>query len=91
MNSNPLVSLLGKQPQQNSMFGNMSGMLKQFNDFRQNPVQFLVAKNYNIPKDFNGSPQDLVQHLLNTNQMSQSQFEEVSSLAKQMQGMFTHR
>ena len=38
---------------------------------RQNPMKFLASK-YNIPENIN-SPQDIVQHLLNTGQVSQSQ------------------
>ena len=90
MISNPLMSLLGNNQQSNPVFGNMTNMLKQFREFKKNPVQFLVSKNYNVPQNFNGGPQELVQHLLNTNQMSQAQFNDLSDLAKQMQNVFTH-
>ncbi len=48
--------------------GNILGMLQQF---KSNPMQML-SKRFNIPQGLNG-PQDIVQHLLNTNQISQQQ------------------
>lgn len=39
--------------------------------FRQNPVQLLSQK-YSIPQNVN-SPQDILQHLLNTGQVTQNQ------------------
>ena len=41
------------------------------NQFRQNPMMMLSQK-YNIPKDMS-DPNAIIQHLLNTNQVSQQQ------------------
>lgn len=90
MNSNPLMSVFGKQHNSSPISG-MTDMFKQFGEFKQNPAKFLISKNYNIPQDFNGTPQELVQHLMNTNQMSQTQFNELTGLANQMQSLFAHR
>lgn len=47
---------------------NLLGMLQQF---RSNPMGML-AKKYNIPQNLN-NPNDIIQHLLNTKQVSQEQ------------------
>lgn len=93
MISNPLMSLLGNNrgSVNQSPISNMTEMFKQFGEFQKNPTKFLISRNYNIPQDFNGTPQELVQHLVNTNQMSQNQFNELSGLANQMQNIFAHR
>lgn len=56
------------------MFGNQQGhpmmnMLSQFQQFR---------------KSFNGDPKEQVQQLLNSGQMSQEQFNQLSQMAQQM-------
>ena len=52
------------QPQQNNMFNMIS-------QFKQNPLAVL-SQRYNIPQDMN-DPNQILQHLLNTNQVSQDQ------------------
>lgn len=52
----------------NSPFGNMMNMMAQFNQFRQN---------------FRGDPKQKVQELLNSGQMSQQQFDQLSQIAQQ--------
>lgn len=62
------------KPQQNMQmpgpFQNISNMMQQFNQFKQN---------------FQGNPQQRVQELLNSGQMTQEQFNQLSNLAKQFQ------
>lgn len=58
---NPLYQQL--QPQNN--------FLSILNQFRQNPLAALSQK-YNIPQNMN-DPNQILQHLLNTNQVSQRQ------------------
>lgn len=52
--------------------GNMMNMVQQFNEFRQ---------------AFQGDPKQKVQELLNSGQMSQSQFNELQGMARQFQQM----
>lgn len=46
-------------------------MLQMISQFKSNPMAML-SQRYNIPQNIN-NPQDIVQHLLNTGQVSQSQ------------------
>ena len=49
----------------------MNQFAQLYSQFRQNPLAML-SKRFNIPKDLQ-DPQQIVQHLLNSNQISQSQ------------------
>ena len=57
------------------MFGSMQNFNNQFNSFKQNFSQ----------QGF-GNPQALVQNMLNTGQMSQSQFNQLSAMADAIMG-----
>lgn len=52
---------------------NIAGMMKQFNEFRQN---------------FQGDPQQMVQQLLNSGKMSQAQYNQLSQMANQFMQLF---
>lgn len=47
------------------------GMMQMYQQFRQNPMS-LLGRRFNIPQGIQ-SPQDIVQHLLNSGQVSQAQ------------------
>lgn len=51
------------------MNNNIFGLL---NALTQNPLQFLAQRGLNIPTNLN-DPQAIIQHLLNTGQISQDQ------------------
>ena len=51
--------------------GNLMQMAQLYMQFKQNPMGML-SQRFNIPQNMN-NPQEIVQHLLNTNQVSQAQ------------------
>ena len=51
----------------NNQMANMLGQLK------QNPIQFLMQRRFNIPANMANDPNAIVQHLLKTGQISQDQ------------------
>lgn len=55
-----------------------NNFLSMFNEFRQNPVAML-SKRYNIPQGMS-NPDEILQHLLNTNQVSQDQVNHVMQM-----------
>ena len=59
-------------------------IMNQFNDFKQNPFQFLLQHKINIPNEYANNPQGAVQYLMNTGDMSQETFEGLRSKASQM-------
>lgn len=60
----------------------MANLFTQMNALRSNPVQFLAHRKLNLPPNFQGGPQQIVQYLLNTGQMSQEQFNRLQSMIR---------
>ena len=66
------------------MIGDMKDIMDMYNQIRQNPMQ-LLSKRFNIPQNVDlNNPNDIIQHLLNTGQVSQAQVNN----AMQMKNMF---
>ena len=60
------------------MAGNMNDFMNLYQQFQQNPMQML-SRRFNIPQNIN-NPNDIVQHLLNTGQVSQAQVNQVMQM-----------
>lgn len=55
-----------------------NNFLSMLNQFKQNPVTML-SQRYNIPQDMN-NPDEILQHLLNTRQVTQEQVNKVMQM-----------
>ena len=68
-------------------FGSMSGFMGQFQNFFRNPMQFLMQKKLNLPQNINPmqNPQAAIQHLMNSGQLSQEQYNQLQQTARQIQ------
>lgn len=65
------------------MVGNMKDIMNMYNRFRQNPMQMLCQR-FNIPQNINmQDPNDIIQHLLNTGQITQNQVNQAMSMRNQ--------
>ena len=60
---------------------NIFGMLQQF---KANPMQMLMQRRLNVPQNISGDPQAILNHLLQTGQISQNQ---VNQAYQMMQGL----
>lgn len=62
--------------------GNMSRMnpMQMLQQLRQNPMQFLRQAGYNMPENLN-DPNQIIQHLMNSNQVTQQQYERARQMA----------
>lgn len=58
--------------------GSLYEIAQMYQQFRQNPLSFLTRK-YNIPGGLS-DPQAIIQHLLNSGQITQTQLNEVVKL-----------
>ena len=58
----------------------MMNMMKMFQQFKSNPMQML-SRRFNIPQDIANDPNEILQHLINTNQVSQNQIDQISQMA----------
>lgn len=56
----------------------MNGLMNMYQQFKTNPMQIL-SQRFNIPQNMN-NPNDIIQHLLNTGQISQSQVNQAMQL-----------
>ena len=57
---------------------NPTQFMQVYQQFRQNPLS-LLGRRFNIPQGMN-SPQDIIQHLLNSGQVSQDQVNRAMSM-----------
>jgi len=65
------------------MVGNMQDIMNFYQKFRQNPMQILNQK-FNIPQNVDMSdPNAILQHLLNTGQVSQDQVNNAMKMRNQ--------
>lgn len=53
---------------------NISNIMQMYGQFRQNPMQIL-SRRFNIPQNMN-NPEGIIQHLLDSGQISQAQLNE---------------
>lgn len=67
-------------------FGSMKNMFNQFQSFMGNPVQFLAQNKLNIPQEYLNNPNDAIQHLMNSGQLSQQQYNMAVNAAKRIEG-----
>ena len=67
----------------------MNNMLALLASLKSNPMQFLNARGVNIPQNIN-TPDGIIQHLLNTGQISQQQLNNIVNLRNnpQIKNMF---
>lgn len=66
----------------------MNNMMQMFQAFMQNPAQMLAQKGINVPQNMMNDPNAILQHLMNTGQMTQGQYNNAMQQAQQMRGMF---
>lgn len=70
----------------NPMFGgniNRVNPIQMLQQLKSNPIQFLQRAGLNVPQNLN-DPNAIIQHLMNSGQVSQQQYER----ARQMAGQF---
>ena len=60
----------------------MNDILSMMKNLMNNPMQVLMQKGFNLPENIGNNPQAIIQHLLNTNQITQDQLNQ----AMQMRG-----
>lgn len=79
MNSG-LFRALGGMPQNQQM--NPMQMVQQL---MSNPLQFLQKAGYKVPQNLN-DPNAIIQHLMNTGQVSQQRYEQARQMAARFMG-----
>ena len=57
-------------------------IIQMMNQFRQNPMAML-SKRFNIPQNMTNDPNAIIQHLMNTGQISQDMYNRANQQFKQ--------
>jgi hypothetical protein len=65
--------------------GNMMQMLGMLPKFMHNPMAAMMECGMNVPQNIQDNPQAITNYLLNSGQMTQEQYNTVSSLANMAQ------
>ena len=76
--NNPLLNLVGGM-------GGIGNMMQMLGQLKQNPMALLQRAGMNVPGNIT-NPQEMIQHLMNSGQISQAQFDNARQMA-QMFGM----
>lgn len=71
--SNPLYQQMG---------GNRMNPMQMLQQLRQNPAAFLRQAGLNVPDNLN-DPNQIIQHLMNSKQITQQQYERARQMAAQ--------
>ena len=66
----------------NPLFTNQ--LQTQLNQFKSNPMSFLLQRNINIPQQYMNNPEEAVKYLLNNGQMSQEQYNRINQMAQSL-------
>ena len=64
----------------NPMMG--ANPVQMIQQLKANPIQFLQRAGYNVPSNLN-LPNDIIQHLMNSGQISQQRYEQARQMAAQ--------
>ena len=69
----------------------MNNFMSMYQRFMQNPAQALMEAKFNVPQGMN-NPNDILQHLMNTGQVSQQRINQVmqmknNPMIQQLMGM----
>ena len=70
-------------PLYNATMQNNNPCLSSLKALQQNPMQFLAQRRFNIPQNIQNDPNAIIQHLMNTGQISQEKYNQASQMARQ--------
>lgn len=60
-----------------------SNPMQMLQQLKSNPMQFLMQRRFNIPANIANDPNEIVNHLLSTGQVSQDAYNRAYNMAKQ--------
>lgn len=59
----------------------MNNPFMMLNQIKQNPMQFIAQRGFNLPQGMN-DPNEIIQHLMKTGQISQQQYDNAVKMAQ---------
>lgn len=65
------------------MMPNLSGLFQAATQLMQNPMQLLRQRGLNVPQGMMNNPNAIIQHLMNSGQITQQQYQQARQMAEQ--------
>ena len=63
----------------------MPNPMQMLQSLKANPVQFIMQRKFNLPQNINANdPNEIINHLLKTNQITQQQINQAYSMMQRM-------
>lgn len=59
----------------------MNNFMQMLQALQANPMQFLMQRRFNVPQNIANDPNAIVQHLMNTGQITQQQYNQAAQMA----------
>lgn len=59
------------------MMGQQPNMMQALQNLKQNPIQFIAQRKFNVPQEIANNPNEIIRHLMNTGQISQQKYDRV--------------
>lgn len=59
---------------------NNNNMMSNLQALKSNPMQYLMQKKFSIPQNLQNDPNAIIQHLLNSGQVTQQQYNKAKSI-----------
>ena len=72
--SNPLY--------QEMMQNAVNNPMQILSQLRQNPIQFAISRGFNVPMNVGNDPNAIIQHLMNTGQISQDKYNQAVQMVR---------
>lgn len=69
-------------PLYNALGGGQQNIMQMLSQLKQNPMQFLMQRKFNVPQDMANDPNAILNHLLKTGQVNQSQVNSAYQMAQ---------
>ncbi len=66
-------------------FGSMKNFIGKLQQFRGNPMQFMMQNNLNIPQQYANDPNKAIQYLMDSGKMTQEQYNQLNQMAGNIQ------
>lgn len=71
-------------PIYNSMMGQKPSIMSAIQSIKQNPMQFIMQSKFNVPQNLMNDPSAIIQHLMNTGQVSQQKYNQAIEMMKKI-------
>lgn len=70
----------------NAMGGGQNNIMQMVQQFKSNPAKFFMQRKWNVPQDMMNDPNQIMQHLLSSGQVTQEQMNRAYQMAQQFGG-----